>query len=53
MNTNIKEKLTSYLNRSVNEYMTASATNKHGVWATDAKIMATASLISRPTDIIV
>ena len=51
MNANIKEKLTSYLNQSVNDYMTASAMDKCGVWATDEEIMATASLIS--TDIIV
>ena len=45
MNTDITTKLQHYLNQNVDEFVTASGISQDGVWATDAEVMATASLM--------
>ena len=47
----ISDKLQKYLNQSVNNYVNLSSMARNGVWATDAEIMATASLLEH--DIVV
>ena len=47
----ISDKLQNYLNQSVNNYVNLSSMARNGVWATDAEIMATASLLEH--DIVV
>ncbi|XP_071092712.1 uncharacterized protein [Haliotis cracherodii] len=45
------EKLDNYLQQNVTKYLNSSRMAENGVWATDAEIMATASLLQ--TDIVV
>ena len=45
MNTGITRKPQHYQNQNVNDYVTASGISLDEVWATDAEVMATASLI--------
>ena len=47
----VSDKLPKYLNQSVSNYVNLSAMARNGVWATDAEIMATASLLEH--DIVV
>lgn len=47
----IPTEMTNFLNQQIADYITSTAMNKSGVWATDAEIMATASHLG--TDIIV
>ena len=51
MSDDIKEKLKDYLNQYVNDYLRESSMNSNGTWATNAEIMATASLLG--IDIVV
>lgn len=51
MNKNLNAKLAAYLDKNVDEYLSTSKMSQDGVWATDAEIMATASLIG--SDIVV
>ena len=51
MSNDINEKLKDYLNQSVNDYLRESSMNSNGTWATDAEMMATASLLG--IDIVV
>ena len=51
MTGNVCEKLSNYLNQPVNEYIASSKMENPCVWATDAEIMAAASLLG--TDIVV
>lgn len=45
MTGEINKRLKNYLNHPVEEYLSQSLMNRCGVWATDAEIMATASLL--------
>ena len=51
MSNDINEKLNDYLKQSVNDYPRESSMNSNGTWATDAEMMATASLLG--IDIVV
>ena len=51
MSNDINEKFNDYLNQSVNDYLRESSMNSNGTWATDAEMMATASLLG--IDIVV
>ena len=51
MTNNLTTKLDNYMNQRVSTYLEQTSMDKDGIWATDAEIMATASLLG--IDIVV
>ena len=45
MTNNLTTKLENYMNQRVSTYLEQTSMDKNGIWATDAEIMATASLL--------